>query len=115
LGLNGNGNSGLNSGGGDEGDWFTEQQKDRQLYAKHVSPLREWCFEGEVTAAMSDHGYIDGEVYFRMDACLNGYRPRKWDAVRVGAIESNQGKCKWRAVYVVPTTSDSSAFRNNPR
>jgi hypothetical protein len=76
FGLNGNDNSGLNGGGGDEGDWFTEQQKDRQLYAKHVSPLREWCFEGEVTAAMSDHGYIDGEVYFKMDACLNGYRPR---------------------------------------
>ena len=96
----------------DDDDGFGVVRVDTFMYATAVAPLREWCFEGVVSAAMPDHGYIDEEVYFRPDACLNGYRPRKWDSVKVGAIESTQGKCNWRAVYVVPTSADSSAFSN---
>ena len=86
--------------------------KDRFSYAASVMPLREWSFEGTITAAMADHGYVDEEVYFRRDACLKGYWPRKWDTVKVGAIESTQGKCGWRAVSIVPTSRDSSAFKS---
>ena len=101
--------------GVDDDDGFGVVRTETFMYAAAVAPLREWCFEGVVSAAMPDHGYIDEEVYFQPDACLNGYRPRKWDSVKVGAIESTQGKCTWRAVYVVPTSTDSSAFNNTTR
>ena len=107
-----NDDAGQSQGDVDDDDGFGVVQRDIFMYAIAAAPLREWCFEGVVSAAMPDHGYIDEEVYFRPDACLNGYRPRKWDSVKVGAIESTQGKCNWRAVYVVPTSTDSSAFSN---
>ncbi|KAK7101774.1 RNA helicase Mov10l1-like [Littorina saxatilis] len=100
---------------GDDYDGFAFVESDPYTYALKVAPLREWCFEGVISAALMDHGYINEEVYFRRDACLNGYRPRRGDSVKVGAIESTQGKSNWRAIYVVPTSSDSSAFRNRNR
>ncbi|KAK7476009.1 hypothetical protein BaRGS_00032716 [Batillaria attramentaria] len=95
-----------------EADGFEDYPSEKQLYAAKVAPLREWSFEGVISAAMADHGYIDEEVYFRIEACMNGYRPRKWDRVRVAAIESTQGKCSWRAVGVFPLSSDSASYRS---
>ncbi|XP_071133478.1 RNA helicase Mov10l1-like [Mytilus edulis] len=68
----------------------------------NIQPLR--CIEKEskITAFQVDHGYIDSEIFFYPEVCVNGYRPRKWDKVVVKAVESAQGKCNWRAVYVKP-------------
>ncbi|CAG2195379.1 unnamed protein product [Mytilus edulis] len=68
----------------------------------NIQPLR--CIEKEskITAFQVDHGYIDSEIFFYPEVCVNGYRPRKWDKVVVKAVESAQGKCNWRAVSVKP-------------
>lgn len=95
------------------GDWVTAEletlklsEDEEKVSAVNVEPLRQWTFDGDVSAAMEDHGYIDGEVYFTPEVCVNNYRPRKWDKVKVTAIESHQGKCSWRATHVVPCSSD---------
>ncbi|XP_041348540.1 RNA helicase Mov10l1-like [Gigantopelta aegis] len=87
-----------NNGGGEDDD--------NKRYAVDVEPLRSWTFEGVISAAMEDHGYIDGEVYYEQSACLNGYRPSKRNFVKVTAIESHQGKLSWRAVSIVPLSTN---------
>lgn len=99
------------SGAQEEKEDFTTHLKEPLFNASKVAPLRTWSFEGCVSASLPDHGYIDEEVFFRLDACLNGYRPRKWDRVKVIAIESQQGKCSWRAVTISPLSSDSGVYR----
>ncbi|XP_048252901.1 RNA helicase Mov10l1-like isoform X2 [Haliotis rufescens] len=102
------------------GDWVTAEletlklsEDEEKVSAVNVEPLRQWTFDGDVSAAMEDHGYIDGEVYFTPEVCVNNYRPRRWDKVKVTAIESHQGKCSWRATHVVPCSSDDGG-RSNP-
>ena len=102
-----------------KGDWVTAQlladlkdeeidngETDSKTYAVDVEPLRSWTFEGMISAALKDHGYINGEVYYERSACLNGYRPSKQKQVKVTAIESEQGKANWRAVSVVPMSTN---------
>ena len=91
-------------------DEFLRTMPQSYQYAACVAPLRRWSFNGTVTSVSTDHGYIDDDVYFSIGDCLNCYRPRKFDVVKVYAIESTQGHCSWRAISVIPTTSDSSAF-----
>ncbi|XP_046583747.1 RNA helicase Mov10l1-like [Haliotis rubra] len=102
------------------GDWVTAEleavkvsEDEDRVWAVNVEPLRQWTFVGDVSAAMEDHGYVDGEVYFTPKVCVNNYRPRKRDRVKVTAIESHQGKCSWRATQVVPCSSDDGG-RSNP-
>lgn len=94
-----------------DGDDFDIVHSEVHIQATKVSPLRERTLNGIISAVMQDHGYIDGEVYFRLDACVNGYRPRKSDRVTVAAVESTQGKCSWRAISIYPLSSDSSVYR----
>lgn len=68
----------------------------------NIQPLRYIEKESKITAFQVDHGYIDSEIFFYPEVCVNGYRPRKWDKVVVKAVESAQGKCNWRAVSVKP-------------
>ncbi|PVD24975.1 hypothetical protein C0Q70_15471 [Pomacea canaliculata] len=63
------------SGAQEEKEDFTTHLKEPLFNASKVAPLRTWSFKGCVSASLPDHGYIDEEVFFRLDACLNGYRP----------------------------------------
>ncbi|KAL8585612.1 hypothetical protein ACOMHN_067057 [Nucella lapillus] len=77
-----------------------------------VSPVRERCFEGRVSAVMGDHGYVDGEVFFRRNVCVGGCWPRRGQVVRGGAVESSQGHCSWRAVFLAPTSRQTARGRS---
>ena len=59
--------------------------------------------EGVVSGEMGDHGYIDGDVFYSSAALQDGHRPRKWEPVHYIAVESQQGRCPWRAVTVCPS------------
>ena len=75
-----------------------------QQHAIDVKPLRRFEFEGQVTAAMSDHGYIvcpgGVDVYYSYTACGEGYSPHRGDLVSGAAIETTRGRCQWRALLV---------------
>ena len=57
-----------------------------------------------ITAVMiiTGHGYVDEEIFFSYESCQDGYCPRRWDRVKVTAVESGQGRCRWRALSVEP-------------
>ena len=87
------------------GDWVrAEIIRDRGLVCevKVVKPLREKNLTGNVTSVGHGHGYINTDIFFSFGSCRTNYLPRKGHTVRVTAIESNQGNCKWRAVKVDP-------------
>lgn len=46
-----------------------------------IEPVRIKETEGVISAARTDHGYIDGEVFYIADALHIGFSPQKWDAV----------------------------------
>ncbi|KAH3828171.1 hypothetical protein DPMN_130124 [Dreissena polymorpha] len=88
-----------------KGDWVKVKvtyQGEGQMdpVATEMEPLRRMEDDGVVSADMGDHGYINGEVFYTSAALLDGFMPRKWETVRFSAVESDQGKCKWRAVSV---------------
>ena len=87
------------------GDWVrAEVLRDRGLVCnvKVVKPLREKSLTGIVTSIGYGHGYINTDIFFSFGVCRTNYVPRKGHTVRVTAIESNQGNCKWRALKVEP-------------
>lgn len=88
-----------------KGDWVKvelERFTDDSLEIRGVKPLREKTLSGKVNSVFPGYGYINEEVYFTFGACVRGYRPCRGDDVQVTAVESTQGKCKWRAVHVEP-------------
>lgn len=85
------------------GDWVKtvvsyndDDEIDKRV--ERIEPLRVSETEGVITAFQGDHGYIDGEVFFTPEACVDHYIPKKWDPVSYKAIESIQGRCTWRAI-----------------
>lgn len=68
-----------------------------------LQPLREKCGEGVLSGELGNHGYIDGDIFYTADVLVNGFHPRKWDAVHYRAVESVQRKLSWRAVMVEPS------------
>lgn len=83
-------------------------QTENDTKTENVQPLRYLEKESKITGFQFDHGYIDGEIFFYTEACVDGYKPRKWDKVTVKAVESEQGKCTWRAVSIKPVSVVSS-------
>ncbi|CAL1531357.1 unnamed protein product [Lymnaea stagnalis] len=112
------------------GDWVSANVKefDKQLdvvddwssmsvikvkRAFNISPSRQCITEGVVSAVMQDHGYIEEKIYFDKTACLNGYWPKRQDVVKVVAVENSRGKtCEWRALSLVPLSSESQVYRS---
>lgn len=92
------------------GDWVTVdlRESNSEVLAFDVQPLRQQQFVGEVTAVLRDHGYINKEIFFYLKACTGGFRAQRKEQVICTAIESNQGKCSWRATSV-------SRLSRNPR
>ena len=88
-----------------KGDWVRAQViRDRGVVCevKVVTALREKSVTGTVTSVGRGHGYINTDIFYSFGVCRTNYVPRKGHTVRVTAIESNQGNCKWRAVKVEP-------------
>ena len=77
-----------------------------QRRAIDIKPVRRLDIEGQVTAAMSDHGYIvcpgGVDVYYSCRACGEGYTPSRGDLVSGVAVETCRGRCQWRALLVKP-------------
>ena len=77
-----------------------------QRHAVDIKPVRRLDIEGEITAAMSDHGYIvcpgGVDVYYSCRACGDGYAPSRGDLVSGVAVETVRGRCQWRALLVKP-------------
>ncbi|GFO01919.1 RNA helicase mov10l1 [Plakobranchus ocellatus] len=95
-----------------ENDPWSFQGPVKVKRARNVCPARRREIEGEVSAVLKDHGFINGEVFFRFSACLNGYSPRKKDYVKATLVESSQAKSGWRAISVYPLSSGSDAYRS---
>jgi hypothetical protein len=87
------------------GDWVrADVIRDRGIVCEVnvVKPLREKSVTGTITSVGCGHGYINTDIFYSFGVCRTNYVPRKGHTVRVTAIESNQGNCKWRAVKVEP-------------
>ncbi|XP_062571202.1 RNA helicase Mov10l1-like [Saccostrea cucullata] len=78
------------------------------LEASNIKPLRMFEKEGQISAVQKDHGYIDGDTFFTLAACCDGFSPRKWDRVQTVVIESAQGQCSWRAISIKPVIVNPS-------
>ncbi|OWF48746.1 RNA helicase Mov10l1-like [Mizuhopecten yessoensis] len=76
-----------------------------QTEGRNIQPVRVEERDGQVTGALQNHGYIEGEVFFSYDVCKGGWRPKQWDKVKVVAVESVQGRNNWRAISVEPVTT----------
>lgn len=87
-------------------DWvtFDEATVDDCQVVQNVKPLRTQSFEGKVRSALQDHGYLTGDIYYPIEACEEGYVPKKGDSVEGLAVESQQGQCVWRAYYIRQST-----------
>ena len=88
-----------------KGDWVrVEVVKEREVVCnvKSITPLRERTFCGCITSVNQGHGYINKDVFFSFGVCPRNYTPRRGHNVNVTAIESNQGRSRWRALKIVP-------------
>ncbi|XP_052781179.1 RNA helicase Mov10l1-like isoform X2 [Mya arenaria] len=91
-----------------KGDWVKvtvkyEGDNVNDVVVTNIQHLRVKETEGVISGELGDHGYIDGEVFYARDSLQDGYRPRKWEPVHYVAVESQQGRCSWRAVSVQPS------------
>ncbi|VEN36259.1 unnamed protein product [Callosobruchus maculatus] len=97
------------------GDWLQlevkctvdEQAIDLQgkiLEINKIIPLRSHMVVGKITSWNTDQacGTIDRNIYFDKNVLVNGYVPVVGDKVITQAIESEQNRCIWRALKVVP-------------
>ncbi|XP_072174451.1 RNA helicase Mov10l1-like [Diadema setosum] len=86
------------------GDWvLMEMMVGKEGEARRVRtlrPLREKRFVGYITHVYPGYGFIDSSIYFNFKACERNYRPQKDDFVEGKAVESDQSKGQWRAVFV---------------
>ena len=70
-----------------KGDWvkvsvtYGTGDEKAVITATKFEPLRMKDTEGIVSAAMTDHGYIDEEVFYTSEALSDGFTPGKWEAV----------------------------------
>ena len=65
-----------------------------------VAPLRTMDFVGDVSAVMASFGYVEcdsGDVYFELRVCGREWAPARGQRVRGRAVETNRGRCGWRA------------------
>ncbi|KAK3102564.1 hypothetical protein FSP39_012227 [Pinctada imbricata] len=90
------------------GDYVTTDVNNEKdcVWGSNIKPLRTLEKEATVTSVLKGHGYIEEDIFFAFDSCQEGYRPRRWDNVKVIAIESDQGKSTWRALSVWPAKSN---------
>lgn len=84
------------------GDYIKAEYDENDKFIERMEPLRYLEKESKITGFQGDHGYLDGEIFFYPEACVDGYKPVKWDKVTIKAIESAQGRCNWRAVSIKP-------------
>nr|CAH7724744.1 unnamed protein product [Callosobruchus chinensis] len=97
------------------GDWLElevkctvdEQEIDllgKILEINKIIPLRSHMVIGKITSWNADQacGTIDRNIYFDKNVLVNGYVPVAGDKVIIQAIESEQKRCIWRALKVVP-------------
>lgn len=88
-----------------KGDWVraeVSRHRGQVSEVKVVQPLRQKSLTGTVTAVGCGHGYINDDIFFSFFSCRTNYLPKKGHTVKVTAIESNQGNCKWRAIKIEP-------------
>lgn len=86
-------------------DWVTakvvyDDTANEAPVATQIKPLREKEYEGTINAVNQGFGYIDQDIYFTFNACVENYRPRRGDTVCGKAIESVRGRSTWRATSV---------------
>lgn len=69
-----------------------------------ISPVRPHVIYGTINKWNSDEGsgIINNNVFFFKSSLNNGYNPFVGDKVIVQVIESEQNRCCWRAVQVLP-------------
>nr|CAI5839936.1 unnamed protein product [Callosobruchus analis] len=97
------------------GDWLELEVKctvDEQaidllgkiLEIDKIIPLRSQMVIGKISSWKTDQacGTIDRNIYFDKNVLVNGYIPVVGDKVITQAIESEQSRCNWRALQVVP-------------
>lgn len=74
------------------------------LNVEGIRPLRFKTLQGIVRDwdSIKGCGTIDRNVYFNTESLISGYVPQTADKIVAEVIESEQGRCCWRAINVVP-------------
>jgi hypothetical protein len=96
------------------GDWVTCDIERNTIngtcHAIKIAPLRTMDFNGEINSVLNGFGYINRDIYVQFDACriASDCEARRGEKVCGKAIESNQGKCNWRAICIMAVSSQSS-------
>ncbi|CAH1998599.1 unnamed protein product [Acanthoscelides obtectus] len=74
------------------------------LEINKIMPLRSHMVIGKISTWNSEqeYGTINKNIYFDKKSLVGGYVPVAGDKVITQVIESEQGRCVWRAVKVVP-------------
>ncbi|KAG5887039.1 hypothetical protein JTB14_029998 [Gonioctena quinquepunctata] len=74
------------------------------LEINRVSPVRLHLETGKVTGWKDSEwaGVINKNIYFNKEALSTGYIPLVGDRVVGEVIESDQGRCNWRAIKILP-------------
>lgn len=87
------------------GDWVkvsvtygTGDEKGVRSVSK-LEPLRMKDTEGIISAARTDHGYIDEEVFYTSDALSDGFAPTKWEPVHYRYMNMSLHVCLSTLVY----------------
>ncbi|XP_064632903.1 uncharacterized protein LOC135491148 [Lineus longissimus] len=97
------------------GDWVTcnveRNNTNGTCHATKISPLRIKDFIGEINSSQNGIGYINRDIFVYFNACkiAGDCGTRRGEKVSCTAIESNQGKCNWRAISIM-----KASFQNSP-
>ncbi|KAJ8941274.1 hypothetical protein NQ318_016939, partial [Aromia moschata] len=71
-----------------------------------ISPVRAHIEQGTITKwdSTTKDGIINKNIYFNKYSLSHGYIPVNGDKVIVESIESDQNRCPWRALKIIPET-----------
>jgi RNA helicase armi len=74
------------------------------LEINRLQPLRPQVKLGQVSLwnPNDESGLMDKNIFFNKDSLYCGYIPVRGDKVVAEIIESNQGRCSWRALKIIP-------------
>lgn len=82
-----------------------------------ISPVRPHVTSGVISNWNNVSGLINKNIFYNQASLSSGYKPVVGDKVVVQAIESEQNRCCWRAIQVIPeylkNKSDNPLILNN--
>ncbi|XP_022919700.2 probable RNA helicase armi [Onthophagus taurus] len=108
-----------------EGDWLQIEAKcildetERDLNKKvvevvKINPLRPKIIEGVVKKwnQFDGEGQINSNIFFNRESLCMGFSPKIGDKVITEIIESEQDRCNWRSIKIIPNSHGNFGLIN---